>query len=379
MPADEVAIVGVGRIGPARHADLHGGYTELTAQAVVAAARDAGVEREHVNGLVVNSGGVSGPDYDELARYLGLELSAVMQTWAHGRFTGTTVYQAAMMVREGLADIVACTYGRRLPGDQIGGPNGKSWGEEVRTGGGPHGEQPEIGLTAPIGNAALATNHYLTMHGVDPDEMFRVVEASRSYAVHYPGALRPKLLTIEEYKANPYVVEPLRRWDCTPRAEGAVCVIVARPGAAATPGRAVRIAGFSPVPHHREEVYHWWPLPRPVPDDKVFDRAGIDRSDVDIFLTYDTWTSQIWFGLERHGYVAPGEAPDFVREKGIGLGQGFPVNPHGGSISTGQLAGWLHIVEAVTQLRGEAGARQVLGAQVAHWGAVTGDGMIFTR
>lgn len=378
MAKDDVGIIGVGRIGPARHDELRGTYTQETARALMAAARDAGIDRTAIDGLVVNSGGAAGPDYDELARYLGLELRSALETWAHGRFTGSTIYLAAHLVREGMASVVACTYGRRLPTDEIGGPGGKSWGEELRSGGGAHGERPEVGLTAPIGNGALAASHYLNAYGVDPDEMFRIVAASRTFAGLYPGAIRTKPLTFEEYQANPFVAEPLRRWDCTPRAEGAVCVIVGRPEASAIPDRTVKIAAYQPIPHHREELYHWWPS-MGAQDDSVFARAGIDRADVDILYTYDTWSPQIWFGIERHGYAGPGEAPALVRDQGIGLGGGFPVNTHGGSLSTGQLAGWLHIVEAVEQLRGEAGERQVPGAQVAHWAPVLGDGMILTK
>lgn len=378
MP-EEVGIIGVGRVGPARHLELQGTSTQETARAVVAAAHDAGIGRAAIDGLVVNSGGTAGPDYDELARFLGLELRSALETWAHGRFTGSAVYLAAHLVREGMADVVACTYGRRLPTDEIGGPGGKSWSEELRSGGGAHGERPEVGLTAPIGNGALAASHYLNAFGIDRGELFRIVEASRTHASLYPGAIRSKPLTIEEYQANPFVVEPLRRWDCTPRAEGAVCVIVGRPEAAAEPARTVKIGAYSPITHRRDELYHWWPAKGAAAEEAVFGRAGVDRADVDIFYVYDTWSPQIWFGIEQHGYAGPGEAPDLIRDKGIGHGGSFPVNTHGGSLSAGQLAGWLHIVEAVEQLRGEAGARQVPDAHVAHWAGVLGDSLILTK
>lgn len=384
MPS-RAGVLGVGVVGPLRHGDIDANYLELAADAVVAAAADAGVPRQAVNGLVINSGGEAGPDYDQLANYLGLRAGTSMQSWAHGRFSSSVIYQAALLVADGLADVVACVYARRLATDVVGGPAWKGWQEELRDGGGPHGENPRIGLTAPIGNAALAARLYANRYGTDLAELYHVVAAARENASRYPGALRSKAVGHDEYLGNPFVVDPLRRWDCTPRTEGAVCILVGNADAAARADRVVNILGFDGIPAGSEEFIWSRPglgyadqsmLDTPEPDRDIFDRAGVSAEDVDVFFTYDPFSPLVWFALERYGYCPPGTAPEFVRDKGLAHDGGFPTNTHGGSLAAGQLAGWLHLAEAVTQLRGEAGGRQVDGARVAHYGACFGDSIV---
>ncbi|HSK95586.1 MAG TPA: hypothetical protein VK891_03135, partial [Euzebyales bacterium] len=116
----------------------------------------------------------------------------------------------------------------------------------------------------------------------------------------------------------------------------------------------------------------------PAPDTRIFERAGIAPGDVDVFMTHDACSPAVWMGLERYGYAAPGEAADFVEDRGIAFDEGFPINPHGGSLSAGQLGGWLNVAEAVTQLRGEAGARQVPDVSVVHYGSGSGDTIVLT-
>lgn len=387
MP-ESACILGVGTIGPYRHEDISVDYLALAADALVAAAKDAGLSREAIDGLVINSGGEAGPDYDQLANYLGLSTGISVQSWAHGRFSATVIALAAMLVDSGFADAVACIYARRLSTDVVGGPAWKGWQEELRKGGGPHGENPRIGLTAPVGMAALAARLYCNRYGVDREELFEVVDASRVNSALYDGALRTKSITRDDYQSNPYVVEPLRRWDCTPRTEGAVCIIVGKPSVAADPSRSVRILGFDGMPAGSEEFI--WSRPglgvadqtlsdEVGPDEVIFQRAGIARSDVDLYFTYDPFSPLVWFGLERYGYCDFGEAPSFVKEVGISIKGGLPTNTHGGSLSCGQLAGWIHLTEAVTQLRDEAGARQVPSAQIAHYGACFGDSLVMAR
>jgi acetyl-CoA acetyltransferase len=381
-------VIGVSAVGPYRHDDFEMDYLDLTADALMAAAADAGLDVDAIDGLVVNSGGDAGPDFDQLANFIGLRTRINLQSWAHGRFTASIIYQAALLVKEQQANVVACIYGRRLARDQMGGPLGKGWSEEQRAGGGPHGENPRIGLTAPLGNAALAARLYANRYGAKLDDLYYVVNQLRINAAGYPGALRTGPVTQADYMSNPYVVEPLRRWDCAPRTEGAVCFLVGRAGSSAKPNRAVTIAGFTGLPSGPDEFVwakpglgmHNQPILEHVPPDiRAFEMAGVGLEDVQVLFTYDPFSPLVWLALERFGYCAPGEAPSFVGDKTLTRAGKLPTNTHGGSTGAGQLAGWLHMVEAVTQLRREAGPRQVEDASIAHYGSVFGDSMILTR
>jgi acetyl-CoA acetyltransferase len=375
-------ISGVGLAGPHRHQELPG--HALAAIAVQHALTDAGLDRADVDGLVVNIGGPAGPDYDQLARFAGLDaVQTSYQTWAHGRFTASSVQLGRMLVESGLARHVACVYGYHLQTGTIGGEGWRGWVEENRIGGGPHHEEPGLGLTAPAGTMAMAVRAYCERYHVDPAELYRVCRDLRANASKNPDAFYRRPLDRGQYEAAPVFIDPLRVMDSTPVTEGGAAIIVSAP-AVSDPTRSVRIRGFQGVPAGSEEFI--WArrgigvfgqtetLPyEPAP---IFERSGVARKDVDLFYTYDAFSPLVWFGLERFGYCGYGEAPAYVADVGLGLDSALPVNSHGGMLNAGHLSGWGHLVEAVTQLRGEAQDRQVAGAAIAHWGATFGESMI---
>jgi acetyl-CoA acetyltransferase len=94
------------------------------------------------------------------------------------------------------------------------------------------------------------------------------------------------------------------------------------------------------------------------------------------FYTYDAFSPLVLFALERFGYCGPGEAAAWVQDGRIELGGALPVNTSGGLLSEAHVAGWNSICEMVRQLRGTAGASQIPGAQVLHWGTAWGDAVI---
>jgi len=103
----------------------------------------------------------------------------------------------------------------------------------------------------------------------------------------------------------------------------------------------------------------------------LFSRAGMAPKDVDVALLYDAFTIFVLVLLEDLGFCSRGESGPFVEEGRIALGSDLPVNPHGGLLSEAYIHGLNHVVEAVEQLRGTAGERQVKEAEVA---LVTGYG-----
>jgi acetyl-CoA acetyltransferase len=97
--------------------------------------------------------------------------------------------------------------------------------------------------------------------------------------------------------------------------------------------------------------------------EQVYAMAGVDRSEIDALMIYDSFSINIWLSLENFGFCKPGEAGDYTQGGRIALGGDLPINTHGGHLSDSYMQGWLHQVEAVRQLRGEAGARQVPDAR----------------
>jgi acetyl-CoA acetyltransferase len=93
----------------------------------------------------------------------------------------------------------------------------------------------------------------------------------------------------------------------------------------------------------------------------AFQQAGLVPADIDVAYLYDCFTITVLVLLEEMGFCEPGEAGDFVASGAISPGGALPVNTHGGLLSYSN-GGFLHVVEAVRQLRGQTGERQVPGA-----------------
>jgi acetyl-CoA acetyltransferase len=381
----KAAITGIGMVRPSRPQSLSG--MRLAGLATRDAIADAGLEPGQIDGIVVQHGSPVGPDYDTFCQYMGLRVDMATQTWPHGRYTGLALQMAAMMVEQGLATHVACVNGYQRSSGTIGGMAWQNWDEENRPGGGPHGEEPAVGLTAPMSQAAMALRAYVETYRVDRERLYDVAAAQRRSAGRNPVALYRDEITPEDYRDSRHIIEPLRKLDCAPVTEGGSCVIVSRLAAArGLPNNPVRILGIQGLPSGRAEFIWSRPgLGLAMQDfdpnlevvNPVYERAGVTQDDVDVFACYDSFAPLVWFGLERFGFCEPGQAPDFIRSRGIDHTGTFPVNTGGGMLSEGSKAGWGHILELVRQLRGTAGDRQVPGAEIAQWGPCFGDSVVF--
>lgn len=379
------SIAGVGMIPPHWHEPNTSGL-ESAGEALMMALDDAGLTKDQIGGLVVQHGQTAGPDYDEFAQYMDLNISWANQTWAHGRFTGSGLILASLMVQSGAVDYVAFVSGYHRSVDVYGGMGAESWREESRASGGPHGEQPRSGLTAPVSQAAMAARTYSLTHGVNLDRLYEVVAAERAGAAKNPDAMRRRQLSLEDYLGDRLIVDPLRRADIAPVSEGGSCIIVCRRDTANTAARRpVDVIAGQGLPAGRGETMWSRPglgvwLQDPgdfTPDDSIYRESGISREQVQLLYTYDAFSPLVWFSLERFGFCAPGQAADFISDTGIGLDGKLPVNTSGGMLCEGSRAGWGHLVEIVRQLRGEAGDRQIADAEIAQWAPCFGESVLF--
>jgi acetyl-CoA acetyltransferase len=165
------------------------------------------------------------------------------------------------------------------------------------------------------------------------------------------------------------VVEPFRLYDCCLETDAAIAVVLTTAERARTLRRppvlvsgAVWGGGHTLYSNHRED------LARSAAADaskRLYEMAGVGPADIDVACIYDAFTPLVLIGLEDYGFCPKGDAAAFVADGNIALGGSLPVNPHGGHLSEGYVHGINHIAEAVSQLRGESGPRQVPGAAVA--------------
>lgn len=365
----------------------------LQMQAFRAALVDSGLAKSEIDGFATAHGAPQGVDYDEFAIQSGCDLTWAVQMWAHGRWASTLITQAALAVTSGLADCVAVIntitnnkgYGRHLR--ELGEGTIK---EAFRDVGGGHGEAGAYGLDTPGSATSLVAQHYMDLYGATSEHLAAVPIAFRKHARLNPMAImREKELTLEQYLASPPLVGPFRLFDFCLRNEGSTCLLVTTAERARNlKAKPVFVAGVQGARASRDDFimfarpglglgftdeYEYAPPPM-----LAYRMAKVEPADVDALYVYDSFSSNLWMVLERFGFCKPGEAFQWTQGGRIELGGELPVNTHGGLHSEAHLSGYGHLVEMVRQIRGEAGERQVEGAEVLQWATPWGDSVILT-
>jgi acetyl-CoA acetyltransferase len=186
-------------------------------------------------------------------------------------------------------------------------------------------------------------------------------------------------MSFDDYFAARVVSDPLRVPDCCLITDGACAFVMTsleRARDLARPPVRVLGAGFGSEPITGDDVFTQDPGATRIPGariatGKALRQAGITLADVDFAEVYDCFTLSCLMQIEEIGFCKRGEGAAFIREKGIGIGGGLPVNTHGGLLSHSYLLGVEHVVEAVRQLRGEAGPAQVEGAEIGLVGGLS--------
>jgi len=234
-----------------------------------------------------------------------------------------------------------------------------------------------FGLTAPPQWYALMARRHMHEFGTKSEQLGAIAVAMRKHAqLNDNAVMRGKEMTLQDYMASPMLTDPYRLFDCCLETDGGAACIVTSPERAKDLGKKpVYIMGTAagqPYPAdeitNRKDIFQTG-LSIAAPE--AFAMAGVTPRDVDFAEIYDCFTFEVLQQLEEVGFCARGEGGPFVEGGRIEIGGALPVNTHGGLLSEAHTLGINHINEAVRQLRGEAGARQVSKAEI---GIVTGWG-----
>ncbi|KAA3633284.1 MAG: thiolase family protein, partial [Proteobacteria bacterium] len=218
---------------------------------------------------------------------------------------------------------------------------------------------------------ALIAQRYMHEFGLTGEDLARLWVLQRKNALLHENGYMKKALSIEEALGARMIASPLRLFDCAPVCDGAGALLITsleRARELAQPVIAVLGAGESHDFHHVSFAPSWTRFGGGRAARKALAQAGIDLSDIDVAQIYDCFSITLLITLADIGFFPHGEAGSYLRSGAMALGGSCPVNTHGGLLShghPGRSGGLFHIIEAVRQLRGNAGRRQVSDAELA--------------
>lgn len=381
---DRAAITGIGASRIGRR--LMVPPLSLTIEACEAAVADAGLTFDDIDGLStypgIDTAGMGEGGVTALEGALGLR-----PTWINGGMDtfgpGGSVIAAMMAVATGLARHVLCfrtlweaSFNQLMKEGRLAPPMGArttSW-------------QMPFGATSAAHTLALNAQRHFHRYGTTRETLGWIALNQRANAALNPTAVYRDPLTMDDYLNARPITTPFGLYDCDVPCDGAVAVIVSAVDAARDlrkPPVLVEAVGTQIIERtdwdqttltHEPQVLgqsaHLW------------SRTSLRPEDVDVAQLYDGFTFNCLSWIEALGFCGIGEAKDFLDGgRNIARDGVLPLNTHGGQLSHGRTHGMGLIHEAVSQLRGEAGERQVPDARVAvaSSGGLTPSGVLLLR
>ncbi|HRW36857.1 MAG TPA: thiolase family protein [Aquihabitans sp.] len=390
----DAIISGIGQSDVGRRLGRSG--LDLTIDAALEAIADAGLTVADIDGLATYPGafpggppGFSGPGSPDVHDALRLELS-----WHRGGIEGpaqlSAVVDAVVAVQAGLANHVLVYRTVTESSAQAAGREGiglSGGGGAPKMGG---SLQWSIPMRAYSAANWLAMNCHRHMHefGTTPEQLAQIALNGRTNAGRNPKAVYREPITLDDYFASRMITTPFHLFDCDAPVDGSTAIVVSRPSHGASVDHPVaRVEAVGTALRGRPSWDQFDDMTTMAARDAgamLWERTSLTPADVDVAELYDGFSFLAMVWLEALGFCGPGESGPFIDGGGrIALDGELPVNTHGGQLSAGRLHGFGFIHEAVLQLRGEAGDRQVPGrcevAAVANGGGPVAGSMLLVR
>jgi acetyl-CoA acetyltransferase len=354
----KAAVVGVaesdlGEVGP--------GFIplDLIGQATLRALDDAGLDKSDVDGLFSASAYHHMPTLSG-GEYLGIRPRYSDATSMGGSSFVSHLFHAAAAIDAGLCEVALITYGSTQ----------RSGGGRLVSGSEADPYEAPFNPRYPVSMYALAASRHMYEYGTTREQLAEVAVAAREWARLNPKAFMRGDLTVRDVLDSRIVSSPLSVRDCCLVTDGGGAVIV-------TGAERARNLKEHPVYLLGAGEAHWHRNISRMPDltfsaaaesgPRAYQMAGVGPEDVDVAMLYDAFTINTMLFLEDLGFCEKGEGGTFVSGGKISPGGDLAVNTNGGGLSYNHpgMYGLLLIVEAVRQLRGECGDRQVKSANVA--------------
>lgn len=373
------AITGIGELKPTRNPD---GKTTLGIMTEVSrlAMLDAGLEPKDVDGLLI------GPPIVEmvpmwpsvLGEYLGVHPRYSNVVDIGGASAAGMVWRAAAAIAAGHCRAVLCVTGEASDVETFYSPRARRRSQLPYR----EFEVPYGPMGVNSGYALIAQRHMFE-YGTTSRQLAKIAADQRTNACANPDALFfDQPITIDDVLDSPLVVDPLHLLEIVmPCTGGAAFVVVSPEAARQSPRPPVWLLGAAEYATHMmlSQAPDITTSPIAVTAPKAFQTAGVSPEDVDLVSVYDCYTITVLVTLEDAGFCSKGGGGPFVAEHDLTYRGDLPVNTHGGQLSFGQpgLAGGAsHVTEAVRQLQGRAGSRQVPNCELAF---VNGNGGVMSE
>lgn len=362
MTDDRVALVGAALSDCGRVDDKSA--FELHFQATTRALADAGLTRDDVDGFFSTGLGTLAPV--EVAEYLGLRPTYVDSTGVGGGTWEVMVEHAVAAIRTGLARTIVIVYGSTARADLK---------KKLRTANLAFSSRGPSQFEAPWGHTliakyAMTARRHMHEYGTTIEQLANIAVDTRFNASLNPLAYYQDPITVDDVLNERMVADPFTKLHCCIRSDGGGAVVVTsadrakdlakKPVWVLGTGEASNVTTMS-------EWDDFTVSPASVSGRLAFDRAGISPADVDVCQFYDAFTSMVLLTFEALGFCGKGEAGSFLEGGTMRVGGAMPTNTDGGGLSSCHpgMRGIFLLVEAVKQLRGECGPRQVADAKVA--------------
>lgn len=339
---------------------------QLHAEAACNALAHAGLDKREVDALYT-----CGLDFMPsllVAEYLGITPAVSGSDSIGGSSFVAHLHEASQAIREGRCEVALITHGetRRsnrkrkvAPRPTHGDPWFPDWQWE-RT----------YGVESPPAAYALAATRHMHCYGTTSRQLAEIAVATRKWAQRNPSALNREPLTIDEVLASPWLVYPFHLRDCclvTDAGGAVVLTSTRRARALGVPVVEVLASAVATSHYQISRMPDLTETPARRSGAEAYAKAGLKPADIDVAQLYDSFTYTVLVTLEDLGFCAKGEGGEFVSGQRTAPGGDFPLNTSGGGLSYTHpgMFGMYLMIEAVRQLRGECGERQVAGATTA--------------
>jgi acetyl-CoA acetyltransferase len=371
------AIAGLGQTRMGKNFD-HSSPMGFAVEAVELALADAGLKRTDLDGLLVNPGvtwldaTMASFTMQQTMGLRDLRLSATMNIG--GATAAGMIMHAAQSIAAGMAEVVACVFSD-APLKPPSPDKGKGGGSASAYGFG-RGLNASYGLFGVNAAYAFVARRHMDLYGTTNEHLGAIAVAQRQWANMNPDAqFYDSPMSMADYNTSRWVVEPFHLYDCCLVSNGGLAVIITSAERAKDLRRPpVYILGMAQG-HPGGDPMDTLISGAPIAKETAFKMAGIELKDIDFAELYDCYTFTVLVTLEDYGFCKKGEGGPFVADGRIGPNGSIPVNTGGGQLSSFYMWGMTPVSEAVIQVRGDGGRRQVPKHDV---GLLSGNGGILS-